>query len=217
MSTLAELRDRVEAYLQDSTNATWSTDDIDEALRQALQEYTLVTPARTIATLTLAADGREVDISSLTTLIHVERAWWPYTSTAPEHPPNWCDFETWPGDILFIRDSNEPQTGDKVRLWYTYAHTLNGLDSATATTVPTEDDTLLVTGGAGFAARSRSIEISEVLTIDGWSPQRMREWGQLQLDNFRHGLSLLARRAATRHSGIAPTGSLDRWDAGRWE
>jgi hypothetical protein len=216
-TTLATLRDRVEATLQDATNATWSTDDIDEGIRQALQRYSLVNPRETITTLTLAADGREVDISSLTGYLHIDRVWWPYDSTNPVYPPNWRDFEVWPGDILFIKDPTEPTTGDKVRVWYTRPQLLNGLDSETSTTLPPEDDTLIVTGAAGIAAMLRSVEISEVMTIDGWSPQRLREWGQMRLDQFNAGLALLARRLASRASGIAEGPALDRWDdAGDW-
>jgi hypothetical protein len=44
MSTLAEIRDRVEAKLLDETNVVWSTDTIDEAIRTALDEYSLALP-----------------------------------------------------------------------------------------------------------------------------------------------------------------------------
>ena len=41
-TTLAILRDRVEAALQDTENTIWSTDDIDESIRQALAEFSKV-------------------------------------------------------------------------------------------------------------------------------------------------------------------------------
>jgi len=212
-TTLASLRDRVEATLQDSTNATWSTDDVDEGIRQALQEYSKVIPHRAIGTISLSADGREISLASLTGLVNVERVWWDYDSTDPAHPPRWRDFEVWPGSILFINDADEPQNGDTVRVWYTLPHTLNGLDSETTTTLPPGDDTLLVTGAAAHAALFRSAEISEVLTIDGWSPQRLKEWGELKMEAFRMGLTRIAAKEAARWSGIAKGPDLDRWEA----
>jgi len=212
-TTLATLRDRVEATLQDATNATWSTDDIDEGIRQALQQYTLTNPHRAIGTIALSADGREIDISSLTGLINVERVWWDYDSTDPRHPPRWRNFEIWPGSLLYVNDTDEPQNGDTVRVWYTLPHTLNGLDSETTTTLPPADDSLVVTGAAANAALFRSAEISEVFTVDGWSPKRLREWGLLKMEDFEDGLRALARREASRASGIAEGPDLDRWEA----
>ena len=58
--TLATMRDRVELVLQDSSNATWATGDIDEAIDQALEQYSRHRPDHAISSLTLAADGRVV-------------------------------------------------------------------------------------------------------------------------------------------------------------
>ena len=46
--TLTTLPDRVETMLQDSTNATWATGDIDEAIEKALEEYNRHSPAGAI-------------------------------------------------------------------------------------------------------------------------------------------------------------------------
>jgi len=56
------LRDRVEARLQDSGNTRWSTDDLDEAIRSALELYSRESPARAITTIDISAAGREIDI-----------------------------------------------------------------------------------------------------------------------------------------------------------
>ena len=104
-------------------------DDIDEAIRWAIGRYNEVNPKRTITTVELDSDGREVDISDITgCYLDVERVWWPYTSTAPEHPPRWRNFEVWDGDVLYLETSDEPQSGDVVRIWYTEPQTINGLD-----------------------------------------------------------------------------------------
>ena len=60
-ATLTTLRDRVELMLADSGNSIWSTDDIDEAIRQALHEYSKTRPLRAVSTVTLSADGRSGD------------------------------------------------------------------------------------------------------------------------------------------------------------
>ena len=55
-ATLTTLRDRVEQILADSGNAIWSTDDIDEAIRQAVHEYSKTRPLRSVGTVVLSSD-----------------------------------------------------------------------------------------------------------------------------------------------------------------
>jgi len=183
--------------------------DIDEAIRWAIYRYSEILPAQTIASLTLSADGREVDISSLTNLWNVQRVWWNYDSSAPSYPPEWRDFEQWPGQILFVKDGDEPQTGDVVRLWYTRLQTLNGLDGASTTSIAEQDTNLIVVGAAGFAAEERVQEQPQRSV-----PRKLREWAEARLHEFERGLKQIARRQAARHSGIAALPALDRWDDG---
>ena len=181
------LRARVQSRLQDSGASRWSATDVDDAIREALEQYSQVSPAHAIGTVTLSANGREIDISTLTKVVRVEKVWWDYDSTTPGYPPNWRQFEIWPDKTLYIDDDDEPQSGDVVRIWYTKMHTVNGLDSATATTVPEEDISYLVSGAAMFAARSRAIELSETLNVDKDVVKRLLDWAEDAGKNFRYG------------------------------
>ncbi len=185
----------------------YGQDDIDEAIRWALHRITEVMPDRTITTVTLSAAGREIDISSITDYIQIQKVWWDYDSSDPQHPPNFRDFELWPGDILYIKDNDEPAAGEVVRIWYTRLHSINGLDSASTTTLPDDCETLLVTGAAGYAAQERVQE-----QPGRQVPVKLREWAEARLSEFERGLTALARRQAARYSGIAPGPTLDRWE-----
>jgi hypothetical protein len=186
--TLTTLRDRVELVLQDTGNAIWATGDLDEAITQTLEAYSRARPASAIGTITLSADGREIDISSLTGLLRVEKVWCPYDSTSPSYPPDWRSFSVWPGNILFIDDSDEPLNGEKVRIWYTKEHTLDGLDGETATTIPVDDEAFFVQGCAAFAARFRAIEIAEQANVDDKVFDRLTAWAREAMETFRDGL-----------------------------
>ena len=211
MSNLAAIRDRLEATLQDASNTLWSTDDLDEAIRRALEEYSLVDPLETITTVTLSTSGREVDISAITGRIQVTRAWWPYTSTDPEYPPNWCTFEEW-DDILFIDTPTEPDAADVVRIWYSSLQTIEDLDSATATTLKGAAEAMIVTGAAGFAAQQRAIELAEELNVDHDVAERLSLYAAAMLEKFVRNLQQRARQLAAQASGIARAPRLDRWD-----
>jgi hypothetical protein len=215
-ATLATLRDRVEQVLSDTGNATWSTAALDEAIRHTLDAYTLVNPHRAITTLTLSAAGREVDVSSITNLLEVQRVWWEYTASDPEHPPNWREFEQWPGPILWINTGLEPASGDVIRLWYTARHTLTDLDSATTTTIPNEHVSLIVAGAAAQAALIHAQSIGPSLNVDGWTPRRFNEWAAIKDSEFKQGLAQIARRRAAQSAGIAPAAALDRWEGEGW-
>ncbi len=84
--TLTTLRARLKLHLQDSGNQQYANANLDEAIEKALEEYNRSDPRLTEATLTLAADGHEVDISSLTSLLRVHKVWHPYDSDTPRLP-----------------------------------------------------------------------------------------------------------------------------------
>jgi len=184
----------------------YSQEDIDEAIRWAMYRYTEVKPHRNLTTVTLTADGREVDVSAIDYL-DIERVWVNYDATDPRYRPEWADFEVWPGDILFINESEEPESGDVIRIFYTTEHTIENLDSATATTISDRDVNVLVTGAAGYAAQERIHEKEH-----WWGNRDLREWAFQRLKEFESALIRISRREGTIHSGVARTGALDRWD-----
>ena len=186
----------------------YAQEDIHEAIRWALHRYNEVNPNKTITTITLESDGREIDISSITGYHHVERVWWDYDSITPGYPPNWRQFEVWPGDLLYINDTEEPVTGNNVRIWYTNLQTISGLDSATSTTLPASHDTLIVTGAAGYAAQEREQD-----TEAPRQPTKLARWADARRSEFERGLDTLRQEIGIRTSGIAPGPTLDRWDA----
>ena len=215
-TTITTLRDRLEQTLQDTGNIKWTTTNLDEAIRQALAAYSEHLPHRAITSVTLSSTGREIDISTVT-YRDIERVWWDYDASDPDHPPHWRTFELWPGDILFVNDADEPQSGDKVRIWYTADHTITDLDTATATTLPTRHESLIVQGASGFAAAARRVTILEQVNLNEWAPRNLREWAELQLTSFYNALEEIASRKAALDSGTALAPALDRWDGdGVW-
>ena len=211
MTTLTTVRERLETTLQDASNERWSSDDLDEAIRRALEEFSLVEPHEQVTTLTLSSAGREIDISSLSNCLQVSRVWWPYEAADPEHPPRWRPFEVW-GDTLYLDTDSKPATGDVVRLWYTEQHTLDGLDGASSTTLPPDAETILIAGAAGFAAQARAAELSETLNVDAGVVQRLSDYAKQQSAAFHILLTVRARQAAARQSGVVQTAALDRWE-----
>jgi len=219
-STLAQLEVRVSQLLFDTANAIFTTGLIDEAIRIALAEYNRIAPRNMEALVTLPGDGREVALNGVADLLAVTAVWWPYDSTDPDAwPPNvidgwqllWDDAQ--PLLYLPADTHGQPQLDDELRLWYTAPQTVQNLDSASASTLPAPDETLLVLGAAGYACISRSVDLNETTANMAISTPNYGALGAGYLSEFRRGLDKL--KSARPQSG-APWPSkgwkLDKWD-----
>jgi hypothetical protein len=210
-TTLTALRDRVEQILADSSNAIWATGDVDEAIRQALHQYSAANPQHKITTITLSADDREISTSTITDVVAIEEIWCPYNSSNPQYPPYKRPFRFWKDSaILYVLGQYIPQSSDVVRVFYAALHTLSGLDSATATTLPDEHATTVALGAAGHAAASRALDLTEQVTVDRDAVARLTTWAQHRLATFEADLRTIAVQA--QGPGHVPLPALDRHD-----
>jgi hypothetical protein len=194
--TLAELRDLVEGDLTDASNETWSTDEIDRAIRRALYRYSEVRPLQAETSVSAAA-SREYDLSSISGLVDVERVWFPYDSDDPEHPPTWVGFELWEdgNPTLYLKVEDEPTASDDpLRVFYTKLHTLNGLDGESSSTYYVEDEECLVLGATGYAAVQRSRYVVDTVNPSVATPENWRSWGNARLREFEAELERVARK-----------------------
>jgi hypothetical protein len=211
-ATLATLRDRVESILMDSGNAIWATGDIDEAIRQALAEYSKIRPLAAVTTLDVSASTHELSVSTITGLIGVSRVWCPYTAADPEDPPEWQAFEHWE-DLKIVYFPAELDAGDVARIFYDKVQALKDLDSAAATTFPDDDESLIATGAAGYAALSRALDLDEQVTLDRDVPTKAKTWAGQKLQEFRQGLAAVARAEAMKGRSHVGLPKLDRHDS----
>lgn len=223
MTALAGIRDRIEQMLMDTGNAIWDTAVIDEGLRLALDQYNLIKPLNMETVITLPGDGREIALSDVTGLLNVLDVWWPYDSDATSEtwPPNrvrgwrlwWDDNQA----VLFleITEGSQPQTDEELRLWYSKQQTIQDLDSAATTTLRDDHESILVLGGAGHAAMSRTVDLIETAGTDLYQVGLLGTWGQRKLREFNSHLKAIQRKQTRRGPSWLSGWSLDKWDEGR--
>lgn len=194
VKSLTQLRDLVEADLTDSSNSTWSTAEIDRAIRRALFRYSEVRPMEAVTTLT-AAHSREYT-HAISGLLGVRRVWWPYDSSDPDALPTWVDFELWDDNtILYLKVDECPQVGDDpLRVFYTKQHTLNGLDSATVSTYYEEDEEVLVLGATAFAAMQRVRYTIDAVNATAEVPANFKAWANARMKEFEDELKRIGRK-----------------------
>jgi hypothetical protein len=197
VSDLATLRDMVERDLDDTGNDVWSTDDIDRAIERALVDYSQVRPQQAVTTIELSADGREVDISSISGLTRVVKVWYPYDSSAPESPPRWVQWGQW-AQTLYISSGDEPAVGETVRVYYQQEHAIDGLDGASETTVPGEDEEVLVTGAGAYAALQKARGSVGEAGVSTKTPEHWLEWGMNRMAAFNEALHRVRTRELRR-------------------
>jgi hypothetical protein len=203
MSNLAAIRDLVEGDLDDAGNGVWSATEIERGVAKALNDYSRVNPDQAVDTIPLALDGGEVDLSSVSGLIRVVRVWWPYTASDPGYPPQWVRWTKW-GDTLHIISEREPQSGDVVRVFFHKAREIEDLDGAMATTVPQEDEELIVRGAAAYCALQKARGAVGEAGVSAETPEHWLNWGAAQMELFREGLREVRRRCLAGVDKRAP-------------
>ena len=217
---LADIRDRVEAFLMDSGNAIWDTATIDEGIQQALDEYSTVSPLSLETVITLPGDGREIALNTITGLTEVVQVWWPYDSAASSEtwPPNkvrgwrlWWD-DAQPVLLMDIIDGSQPQTDEELRIWYVNPQTIQDLNSADSTTIPDMHVSKLVEGAASKAAMARAVDLVETADTDIYSVQVLATWGKHHKGKWDRFLDSLRKRGSRFGPAWGNGWSLDKWD-----
>jgi hypothetical protein len=217
-STLTQLRARVAARLVDAAHSVFSADTLDEALRSALSDYTAAAPCGAEAVLVLPAASRKIALAGLDDLITVTGVWWPYHSTAEAWPPRQVrGFRLWFDDgqpMLFLSTLSGamPQAGDELRLWYTKAHTISGLDGAVLSSLPAHHESGIVTGAAAYAAASEHIDQVGAVHIDRDEQPALQAWSAARFAEFSAFLDRVRASAPTHGEPFGPGWALDRYD-----
>ncbi len=171
--------------LKDRAGATWAEEELDSALILALDDVSQRLPRSLSEDVILAMGGREVPLASLTGWLWVEEVWWPYEGGS--YPPNLAPFEV-REETAHLHTVVEPAPGDMVHVLYAGGHTIEGLEGATATTVPEGCRTALVLGAAGYASLSKAVEMAREYSWPNGAAVRMSDWGQGMLARFREKL-----------------------------
>jgi len=164
MSAIAAYRTAILALLSDATNVIFSADNVDQALRWALAEYSLRRPL--IRTYQFSVDA-STGIHSLPADFITRHITKVELYNADPDAITECAFYAYIRDEQWIIvTSREVAAGSVLQISYSAIHQVDGLDSAAGTTVPDADETPLETGAAGRAALMRSLDRIETINMN---------------------------------------------------
>lgn len=160
--TYSEFRDLVEQILHDSTNAVWSTAQLDDFISQGLIEIARYVPYEKRETISTTASSREIDISVIINLRGVEKAEYE-VGKSPQRFRNVKVF----GDILSLVIDSAPAAVGDCYLYCRKVHTFVAAPSSLAGAVnngshyAAGDTSIILDGlGTGTIAKNTIVEFA---------------------------------------------------------
>jgi len=168
---LTEMRARVREDLQDtdSNNYRWTDDEVDGAIRRAVDEYSMRCPIQMLDDIPTTPADNELDISSLTDLLTIESI---------EFPIGYRQlWQYWAGRV-FMQDNGN---GDNARVRWLKKHTI----TAQGSTIPVHHDEIIILGATGYLAMSASAATVDRAFIAGrYGTTSYRDWARERLERF---------------------------------
>jgi hypothetical protein len=204
--TLTTLISKVQAILGDD-GTRFTTATCTAAIRQALSEWNLRNPVFAAELITGIADQYEYELSdkdSLAVQIHDILQ----QGAAANELDESLDFDEYNEDErLFFRLRSPVTTSDTLIVTYTKNHTINGLDSATESTIPAAYNQAMIDGGAFFSIFIRAVSRVETINLS-----------QDQTDNYREIAGSFGAMFAARMATAARTkkGKVGEPDTRAW-
>jgi hypothetical protein len=201
--TLTILITKVQNILGDASGTYFTTAITTAAIRQALSEWNLRAPVYAAVTITGVDDQYEYELTdedaNSCEILDVLRQ-----GENNNELDASLDYDQYVEDErIFFRLRSPVTTSDTLIVRYTIYHTINGLDSETASTLLARDDQAMVDGGAFFSIFIRAIARVETINLS-----------QDQTDNYREmaasfGAMFGARRAQAARTRKAPVSEPD--------
>lgn len=184
--TLSQYRTRVLELLDDTASARYTTAQIDAALRSALVDYSVYRPIPRTYQADTTGD-RVIVLPSDFVARQITRV------------QLWSSDPNQMMDLIFIARQDDEQwsieikdaiyySGYYLTITYSDSHTIDGLDSATTTTI--DDDNLICTGAAGYAAQSRAVSRAETINLQPAVTKQLTEMANNYLAQFRRQLPI---------------------------
>lgn len=181
---IAGLRTRILAILDDASNTKFSANQVDQAVRDALKEYTAARPIE--ATYSFDANGEQVIV--LPTTFAAFQIMDVYKDE--DYPQTHYTFlARYEDEQWQIETPNNTIPADTPLIAvYSKVNGIDGLDSFAGTTIPDAEIETLAIGAAGFALLSRAVSRSEANNLDSDTLEGLKKLGDSYIATFQAAL-----------------------------
>jgi hypothetical protein len=183
---LATMRTLVRRDLkdEDSSDYRWQDNELDRAIQRAVAELSRYVPREMKTTIATTDDSREIDISSLTDRVSIDRVEFPVGAT----PRSFQRFVAYAATITLI--GNVEGDGEDCYVYWGKVHTLDGSTSTVASYL--ED--VLALGAAAYAVLAQAQLRTDAAGFGGEQADRdYLSWGNGMLKQFTAQLKRFGR------------------------
>ena len=174
---LSTMRTLVRRDLKDEDNANyrWQDNEIDRAIQRAVAELSRYVPREMKSTIATIDGSREIDISSLTDRISVDRVEFPVAET----PRQFQRFSVYADTLTLIGDAEGD--GTNCYIYWGKVHTLDGSTS----TIPSYLEDVLALGAAAYTVLAQTQYRTDTAGFGGEQADRdYQSWGSAMLKQF---------------------------------
>jgi len=169
---------------EDSSDYRWQDNEIDRAISRALYELSRYVPREMKTTIATTDGSREIDISSLTDRVSIDRVEFPAGKT----PRQFQRFAVCQDVITFIGAAEGD--GENCHVYWSKVHTLDGSTS----TVPGYLEDVLALGAAAYAVLAQAQLRTDAAGFGGEQADRdYLSWGNGMLKQFTAQLRRFGR------------------------
>ena len=202
MTTLADFRGRVKSALGikpsvTSTEKGFEDDNLDNHIRQSVEEFSLYVPVEATANVAVSGGSRSFALSALTRPIGVAAVEYPLG----QWPRALLDFDVFGGTVTL--DHGPPSGGYTVAVYYTQQHLVDGSGS----TIEPEHEHVIVEGAAAQAGLARAVQAASYAEAALTNPvtfQHLRP-AQQRLERWREHLRALGSGRLRRRQSYSPS------------
>lgn len=191
--SLTTLIGKVQNILGDATGTYFTTAICTAAIRQALSEWNMRAPQYLATLITGVNNQYEYELTDVETLsceiMDVLRR-----GDNNDEIDISLTFDDYIEDErVFFRLRRPLTTSETMIVTYTQYHTINGLDSATESTLLAKDDQAMVVGGAFFAIAIRATARIETINLSQDQSDNYREMAGMYASAFQARMAKAAR------------------------
>jgi hypothetical protein len=185
---IAAFRTKVLALLDDPTPSRFTANQIDAAIRTALEMYSQFKPDVQTYNIDSNGEARFALPASLeaTAIVNIE---WVHTDPIYSHLIPYYAYLQDNQWVVETKGMTIP-VGQQLLIEYNAMHYIDGLDAASGTSVPTADENLLSMGSAGYAAASRATSKDETNNLNPGEAEVLMKQSLFWLIEFEHRLGM---------------------------
>jgi hypothetical protein len=169
---------------EDSSDYRWQDNEIERAIQRAVAELSRYVPREMKTTVATTDGSRDIDISSLTDRVSVDKIEFP----AGEHPRQFQRFSVYQDTLTLIGDVEGD--GEDCYIYWGKLHTLDGSTS----TIPGYLEDVLALGAAAYAVLAQAQLRTDTAGFGGEQADRdYLSWGNSMLKEFKSQLKRFGR------------------------